>query len=778
MTALVLALGVVATTPCRVSGLVVDAFSAEALSGVEVRHADGAVRTTEGQFELEVPCGELRLEFERLDYESATRLLTLSGDEEIEVALEPREVSRIDDVIVEAQAPAIRDPRSTLTLDSNALRRTRGRNLADSLAEVPGVVTLESGSGSKPIIRGQQGRRVLIVVDGIRHESQKWGIDHAPEIDPFAAGSITVVKGASGVRYGPDAIGGVIVLKPHAFGERGLSGSAHQVLESNGRQGTLALRLDSVDQALEGLSFRVDGNVQRRAALSTPDYPLNNTGGATWNLGAAARWLGDGYSLELSVRRHDFENGVFSAILSDTPGAFFASIERGIPLGVESFERRYSYERPYQTVVHDLAIARGRIDLAAAGTLMLSFGFQDDARQEFDIARRSIQRPQADFSLRTSLLELVWEQPRWEPSEELELTGIVGVTGWRQANVYRGLPLIPNYRGTSYGVFAIEQLRVGAFDLQLGARFDAADRNAFLSDNAFEALRRQGRVDEESCTVEPDRAICPSDFTGTSGSVGLTWRAAEGVSLSAELSSATRFPTIDEQYLNGTAPSFPAFAIGDPELDAETTLGGSVTARIEKDWVAAEISGWAQRISDYIYFAPALGPDGELLFDVLISGTYPRFAFSQIDANFWGGEGAVALTPFSAPLTVELSAALVRGQDSDGGFLVLVPPDRGRLELRYDLAEWLGEGEVAVNVSHVRQQDRFDLNADFAAPPDAYTLVGARAGSALQWGGVELHASLEVSNLFNQAYRDYTSLLRYFADEPGRTVVLRVSQDF
>ncbi len=36
----------------------------------------------------------------------------------------------------------------------------------------------------------------------------------ATEIDPFSAGSISVIRGAAGARYGPDAIGGVILVEP------------------------------------------------------------------------------------------------------------------------------------------------------------------------------------------------------------------------------------------------------------------------------------------------------------------------------------------------------------------------------------------------------------------------------------------------------------------------------------------------------------------------------------------------------------------------------------
>ena len=41
-----------------------------------------------------------------------------------------------------------------------------------------------------------------------------------------------------------------------------------------------------------------------------------------------------------------------------------------------------------------------------------------------------------------------------------------------------------------------------------------------------------------------------------------------------------------------------------------------------------------------------------------------------------------------------------------------------------------------------------------------------------------MRLGVEVRNLLNTAYREYTSLLRYYADQPGRDVRLRVGMDF
>jgi iron complex outermembrane receptor protein len=46
---------------------------------------------------------------------------------------------------------------------------------------------------------------------------QEWGVEHAPNIDVNNFQHIDVIKGASALRYGSDAIGGVVVLEPEIF---------------------------------------------------------------------------------------------------------------------------------------------------------------------------------------------------------------------------------------------------------------------------------------------------------------------------------------------------------------------------------------------------------------------------------------------------------------------------------------------------------------------------------------------------------------------------------
>ncbi|HXB92264.1 MAG TPA: TonB-dependent receptor plug domain-containing protein, partial [Puia sp.] len=125
------------------------------------------------------------------------------------------------------------------TLAGAELEATRGLSLGESLKSIAGVNSLQTGpSISKPVIHGVYSNRVLIMNNGVRQEGQNWGNDHAPEIDPFIATKVTVIKGAASIRYGSDAIGGAILLDPKELPTKpGIGGEVNLVGMSNGRTG-------------------------------------------------------------------------------------------------------------------------------------------------------------------------------------------------------------------------------------------------------------------------------------------------------------------------------------------------------------------------------------------------------------------------------------------------------------------------------------------------------------------------------------------------------------
>ena len=83
-----------------------------------------------------------------------------------------------------------------------------------------------------------------------------------------------------------------------------------------------------------------------------------------------------------------------------------------------------------------------------------------------------------------------------------------------------------------------------------------------------------------------------------------------------------------------------------------------------------------------------------------------------------------------------------------------------------------------VNGTLVARQYNVSADSDFAPLPDGYALFGARASTTLWLVSGRYLLSIEAQNILNKRYRDYSSPLRYFADEPGRQVFLRFGTQF
>lgn len=785
-----------------VEGRVVDDVSGEPVVGAVVRLGDASMETDDtGHFELrgicpgdhvltiepveyEVAEGEAA-EDEPVQYETIEYEVTVDGRAWVDVHALPREIDHDEHVLVEVALTPTTETRASTTLEGEALARTRGKTFADALTAVSGVTVLRSSAGGlgKPVIRGQYGRRNLLLNDGVRHEGQRWGIDHAPEIDPFSAGSITVIKGAGSIRYGPDAVGGVVLVDPLPLPRTpGVTGQAHLVGVTNGRQGIAAARVDGAHRRLPGFAWRVEGNTSRSAALIAPDYPLDNTGSLVWNAGGTLGYTGDGWDVRLSYRRHFLKAGLCSCLSNSTTEAFEQSFARGIPVGVEAYSSEYRIERAFQRVTHDLVAAHTRVSLGRAGELSATYAFQDNHRQEFDVVRTGVQGPQLEFGLQTHAGDLAFEHAPVALAEGLWLEGTAGAAFSYQVNAFDSeRTLIPDYTQYAGGVFVIERVVTGPFEMQWGLRYDGLTRTSTLGERDYLGQTGTSRLDPEDCErTGAGGGRCTFPFHAASGSYGVLARLTDAVDLRVDLTSAARFPNVDEHFLNGVAPSFPALGLGGSSLGVERTWGASLTLGTSHPWLATETGGFVNYIDDFIAFAPQLS-DGELGLNETIRGPKPIFVFEAVDAIFYGGEHAFTLAPPRWPVTFDGQLSLVRAVDvTNLAYLVFVPADRYQLGVTYRWPDvWkLRNGYVGVQGTAVDRQRRFDPQADFAPPPPAYFLLGATAGVELPLGDQVLSLGLEGNNLTNARYRRYTSLLRYFVDEPGWELRIRLSLDF
>ena len=110
--------------------------------------------------------------------------------------------------------PIVTDQFATITVVPNAeLRRNGASTLGDLLFEKPGITgsSFAPGASSRPIIRGLDVNRVRIQENGIgANGASDLGEDHFVPVDPLTSDQVEVIRGPATLRFGSQAIGGVV----------------------------------------------------------------------------------------------------------------------------------------------------------------------------------------------------------------------------------------------------------------------------------------------------------------------------------------------------------------------------------------------------------------------------------------------------------------------------------------------------------------------------------------------------------------------------------------
>ena len=752
--------------PRTLSGTVIDA-AGEPLAGATIRvlrtHA-GAATDTDGRFRIErLPADTLRLAVSFVGFRPAFPVADLrGGDARVAVRLDEDAVG-LGDVVVEERRAVLGDAaRSVAVVDAAELAERRGQTLAESLEGVAGVTTLSTGpSIAKPVVRGLHSERILVRNGGVTQEGQQWGGEHAPEIDSFSPSRIEVVRGAAGVQYGVGAIGGVIRIEPPPLPHRaGIDGTLDLQGFSNNSQGAGSLMVEGSPTAVPGLGLRSRLSYRRAGDARAPDYVLRNTAFREMSGAATVGYVAGPVHAELALSRFQTTLGIYQGAHFGNRTNLEAIIERGGPDPDWDYAFSYDIDTPRQEITHDVAALHGTWD-AAPGRWELTASAQRNGRREFDAhgSGAGDGEPGFDLTLTTQQVEasLRHRALTWLPGGFH--TGRIGVSGMHQVNANRAPgQLIPNFRALTGGVFAYETWDAApAWTLEAGARLDARWLRAWPEDRATPGTDYEQEV----------RTYASPTFA-----LGARYRFHEAWSLGLNLGSAWRPPGVNELYAFGVHHGTATFERGSRALTPERSVDASLTLRHDGPRVSGEVSAFHNLISDYHYLRP------DTAFVTTIRGTFPAFDYAQTDARLAGFDGALSVEA-TRWLRAGGTFSVVRGQNLDAGApLFGMPADRAQLSARLHRERLMGLGEpfAEITTTLVRRQHRVAPDAaEFAPPPPGYALVGLDAGGTLPVFGPEARLTLSVRNLLDVRYRDYLSRFRYFADEPGRSVVLRLS---
>ena len=344
-----------------ISGRVLDEHTGEPLpfSTIQIKPTGNSTAAdSEGYFEINNLCpGEYELICSHVGCEPVKETLNLSTNQEFNFYPE-HHAEELNAVVIKGEKPVERNTLSIASIEAEKLLLTRGEPLGENLKEIPGMASYNTGASiSKPMLHGMTGQRLLILNNGIRHESQQWGNEHAPEIDPFVSGKLEVIKGPQSVRYGPDAIGGVVRVDPQDLPTLpGLKADLNLVGASNGLQGVASASIEGATKKIKGLAYRAQGTIKRGGNFNAPNYYLDNTGVREYNFSWGLGYFKKPAGLEVFYSQFNTDIGILSAShignLTDLENAFNSEKPAG--------DSRFTYEilPPWQHLEHELFKAK------------------------------------------------------------------------------------------------------------------------------------------------------------------------------------------------------------------------------------------------------------------------------------------------------------------------------------------------------------------------------------------------------------------------------------
>jgi iron complex outermembrane recepter protein len=755
-----------------------------------IGNAKFSITDESGSYQIDALCeGKYQIEVRYVGYKTLLGTVKVNSNKVWNAVLQS-DSTELNEVVISESHINMTATSTYSSLSGRALEETLGKSLGESLREVPGVNTIQTGPAIfKPVIHGVHSQRVLILNNGIRQEGQNWGVEHAPEVDQFIASNIVVIKDASAIKYGADALGGVVLVNPAKLPtSAGLGGQLHLIGASNNGSAVVSGFLEGGSKKWAGFGWRAQGTLKKAGDSRTADYVLSNTGFEEQNFSIATAYHKEKKGIDFFYSHFNTTIGILRGTTVATAEDLANAMERDIPTYTTSFT--YEIKAPRQSVQHDLI----KINAHAAegkNEFRLQYGFQSNRRREFDLRRGSLMEiPALGFLLQTHTLDAEWERSHSDRFQSCWGLNLMYQNNSKMDGT-QTIPFIPDFEHISAGVFVVEKVDLKKWTLELGLRYDLRSYQVA----GFDFLNRLYRS-----------SLGFGNFSGTFSSKRTLGKFA---TLTTSLSSAWRPPNMAELYSLGTHQSAASIEYGLllDELTSEVREYSPANAKTEKalKWVGGykmekqkivlELTAYVNYIFDYIYLRPRGVTEG-------LRGVFPYFRYTQTDASFIGLD-MFATYQLNQNLALTGKASLLSAKDvTKSDYLVFIPSNRADAGLRYESTRvkkftwnaeaklrWVGmqnQAPEAVSPREIIESNQLGIdliaqrttNFDFAKAPDGYLLLSVGVGASWKLKKSKWDVRLSSENLTNETYREYTNRLRYFANDIGRNMTLGIHFSF
>jgi hemoglobin/transferrin/lactoferrin receptor protein len=526
----------------------------------------GAVTLSDGQgkFLIRVPTGldRLVLSLKARDFHPQTLRVSMDRDTiTVNVLLIPREHLKEEISVTALNKPeqSVSVPMAESRVSQLEIQEKVPENIVSTMLNTPGIHFIGKGGISvTPSIRGLARRRVLVLVDGARLTSDRRVGVSAELIPPEFSRRVEIVRSASSVIYGSDAIGGVVQVLTRAEEPNGLEKNALNLnLNSNNRRLNTGIGLHQKIGSLDissGFQFSHAGN------YAAPDGEIFNSGytyysgrlDVTINSEKRDLWLGylGGFGQDVGKPERGNNPDIYSYVPEES----------------EQFIRLQYREK---TIVN-----KGSLDLSLfvnpshyrVDQLDLT---QDTSEQaDTDVTNLGLKLALKKSPLETFSYRIGFE---WFSRQNLRMAN----REQQEGQTTTTLPLA-NGRRSDYGLFVtLDYSGLPGFDIMTGVRY------SFFSIGADVG----GQPMEKSSGA-------PSAF------LGITRKLGDSVSLFVNVGKAFRLPSLSESFYTGLTGR--RYVVGNPGLEPESSFNMDAGLKWFSERFFLGIYGFYYSIDDMI----------------------------------------------------------------------------------------------------------------------------------------------------------------------------------
>jgi iron complex outermembrane receptor protein len=435
------------------------------------------------------------------------------------------------------------------SLDALELAQNPATSLGEALDGQTGIAKRSSGPGSaRPVIRGFDGDRVLVLQDGVPAGGLGFQSgDHPEPVNTSTLERVEVLKGPATLLYGSNAIGGVVnAISPdtnvHEHAHEGLHGFVSGFGGSNNNEGGGSVSLDYGKG-----SWRVFGNAgaQRAGAYKTSEGEVANS-----QTRVANGQFGIGRTTE---------RGYFTGSWGYDDGLF----------GIAGEEATIDFRRYNARFTGGVKNLDGAISAFRA-----TANYTDWSHAEIE--------PTGEVGTTLNNKQFNYRGV-FEQQQTGAWTGSFGFAGnFRDYEAIGEEALAPPTTQRSIAGFILEEVRAERVKFQFGGRFDHIRYN-------------------------PD-GLTKRNFSGLSASAGLHAGLWPDGAFVANFTSSYRAPALEELYNNGPHPGNQAFEVGDENLENERSNGIDLSLRHQASRIHAELNFFYYDIRNFVF----LDPTGEI----------------------------------------------------------------------------------------------------------------------------------------------------------------------